>query len=296
MRIPFRTKEEYIRNIISIMTECKVPLSFWDEPAVRQNQRVYSELFDVSCSAWSMSLLLAAHVKEKMALQLKGKLISLKLDIVSRLKRSVLGVSVQFVQDRKLQIRYLAMVEVSSTATAEELRVIIDDCLGEYGLDKRNFYSITTDRGGRLKTTPKVTADEIAWAVVGGDLDEIRHDLENFEENENTDDELPATEDDELGEVDLDRNLHIAASVDGSQSVPCVAQAVQLAIFDFMQLENRKETMAATQAAVKEVRQYIRNTPNDRPDLPTLSMDTKWSSSYDMVSALESLDHSWTLN
>lgn len=77
------------------------------------------------------------HVKEhaydivkNIKLDVYKKLVSLKVDCVTRLNRSIIGVNVQYIKDDKLNIKTLGMTELSEKHTSEYLKkVVMKSCL-----------------------------------------------------------------------------------------------------------------------------------------------------------------------
>lgn len=105
----------------------------------------------------------AFHIRQKLREELKGKLLALKVDGATRHDRSVLGVNVQFFENGKIQIRTLAMVELSVAHTGENLKDAVLDVLHDYGLTIYNMYSLTSDNAPNMikisKLIGKVNCD-----------------------------------------------------------------------------------------------------------------------------------------
>lgn len=301
----FTTKEAYIENLMAILTQCNTTFSFWSHPAARANQKCYAEKFGVNVSASSMAKFLvhyAQSIRNTISDELEGRLISIKFDIATRKHRSIIGISVQFIRDWKIEIRYLAMASVPGSATAELLRDIIDDCLKIYRLDKRNIYSVTTDNGPNVLKTSRVLLEEIDWAIDQDDRATIQRALDEFgEADDDEEDDTTTTEpmsgfdyeDLQLQDISDDepeqlrQNLETAAATFGDKSTRCAAHVIQLAVHDFMKRSGRKEFLTTMKDTVKDVRAYIRNMPEEyrnRPKLPALPNDTRWNSTYNMVS------------
>ncbi|KAH9383985.1 hypothetical protein HPB48_025962 [Haemaphysalis longicornis] len=91
--------------------------------------------------------LLADEMREEIRQQVKGRLISLKVDCVTRMDRSMLGVNLQFVSDGKIVLRTLAIKELKEGHTAGYLQSILLEVLAAYNVELCQVYSITTDNG-----------------------------------------------------------------------------------------------------------------------------------------------------
>lgn len=77
-------------------------------------------------------------------------MISIKMDIVKRLRRSILGINAQFIRDDKIVIRTLNMFETDSKHSGEYICSILMQTLGDYVISKQKIYSITTDNGPNI--------------------------------------------------------------------------------------------------------------------------------------------------
>lgn len=76
-----------------------------------------------------------------------GRMVSVKVDGGSRRRRSLIGINIQFVNNRKLQLRTLGVKEIKDTHTAVNIRVIVMQTLQAYGISPKQVYCITTDNG-----------------------------------------------------------------------------------------------------------------------------------------------------
>ena len=104
--------------------------------------------------------LTAASIKKEIKTELKNKIFSLKIDSVSRLNRSVLGINVQYVVKNKIQIKTLAMREMLYKHSAVNIKQIVMDTLNEYDLHVDQIHSITSDNGNNMiKTTSLLNED-----------------------------------------------------------------------------------------------------------------------------------------
>lgn len=101
----------------------------------------------------------AYKIREKLRKELKGKLLALKVDAATRHNRSILGINVQFVANGKIQIRTLAMIELTESHTAENLLDTILDVLRSYGLTIYNIYSLTTDNAKNVVKISKLIGE-----------------------------------------------------------------------------------------------------------------------------------------
>lgn len=89
----------------------------------------------------------ATLVRSEIKKIIKNRPLSVLLDIGTRLKRSILGVSVQLVNGSNVQTYSIGMIELNDQHTAINLAKIIRELFQEYGIQKRQVISITTDNG-----------------------------------------------------------------------------------------------------------------------------------------------------
>lgn len=90
---------------------------------------------------------MAEKVRNKIRNELKGKIVSLMVDIGTKNRRSILGIGIQYVFDGKLRVRSLGMIELKESHTGTYLADMIMDRLKTYNIEKRQVLTITTDNG-----------------------------------------------------------------------------------------------------------------------------------------------------
>lgn len=90
-------------------------------------------------------------VRTKIQQQLKGRFVCIMVDICgNNNNRSVLGVSAQLIIDSKMVIRSLGMIELHETYTGENLAKLLIEILMEFGIEKWQVLTITTDNGANV--------------------------------------------------------------------------------------------------------------------------------------------------
>ena len=91
----------------------------------------------------------ASTRKKEMITDFHGKLLCLKFDLATRLRRHFIALNVQYCNDQKQICKTLAVREVKSVATGNELSRIILDILNDFDIELSQIYSITTDNGSK---------------------------------------------------------------------------------------------------------------------------------------------------
>ncbi|CAD6218948.1 GSCOCG00011496001-RA-CDS, partial [Cotesia congregata] len=93
----------------------------------------------------------ANNIKKTIQKEVKEcNLVSLKVDIASRLGRSFLGVNIQYIRGGKIIIRTLAVEEITERHSGENLKNLILRTFDLYGIDVKNIYSFTSDNGTNM--------------------------------------------------------------------------------------------------------------------------------------------------
>lgn len=60
----------------------------------------------------------ATRIRQKLTMEMKNRLICLKIDCAKRLSRSILGINVKFIEGEKLKLRTLASQELTDRQRA----------------------------------------------------------------------------------------------------------------------------------------------------------------------------------
>ena len=181
IKCPFITKEEYIDNIVDIMVKNNLPFSFWSQNSVLKHEQAFCLYFTVTCSARATHEVLlryAVVVRKNISKELSGKIFSVKFNLASRFGKKIIGISVQFVNNWKISVRYLAVKEITQKATAKYLKSVIVDTLKVYGLDIQNVYSITTDSGANVLKTSRELLEVIQVLVEKEEAEFLQKELE----------------------------------------------------------------------------------------------------------------------
>ena len=69
------------------------------------------------------------------------RLVFLKADLATCRDRSILGVNLQFISDRKVRLRTLATKEQKKNHTDFYLKTTLDEVIEQYGIKNNQIYS-----------------------------------------------------------------------------------------------------------------------------------------------------------
>lgn len=97
----------------------------------------------------------ADKIRIKIKDEVRGKLISMSTDIVSKNNRSFLGVFIQYFYEGQFKVRCIGIKELKQRHTGKYLSEIIRECMKEYGIQSKQIMSLTTDNAGNMRTLVK---------------------------------------------------------------------------------------------------------------------------------------------
>lgn len=265
----------------------------------------------------------AENVRQTIRGELEHRLFSLMVDITTKRRRSILGVSVQFITNGIHVIRSLGMLELDESHTGEYLAKVIVNLLSEYGVNAHQVIAITTDNGSNVvKMVRDVTAQMTSIEnnhqtqsrrECGEDMGTCDADIEIqnyllevpdytdeqalnilFEENCDSDndiDDYAIVQNDELLE-NIASNLQNINAQNGAvqvKSVRCIVHTLQLGIHEGISGLSRanKNLISLCRRIAKTLR--LKSTEHELKiagiqfTIPHLDVATRWCSTYIMV-------------
>ncbi|EFN63412.1 hypothetical protein EAG_00290, partial [Camponotus floridanus] len=90
------------------------------------------------------------RIREEISEDTKNILISLKVDAVSRLDRSFIGINIQYIKNSKIILRTLALKELKEKHTGEYIKAIIKNVCSSFNISLDQIYTITTDNSTNM--------------------------------------------------------------------------------------------------------------------------------------------------
>lgn len=114
---------------------------------------------------------IASTVREKIRDELKGRVLSLMIDGVTRNHKSLLGISVQYVANGKIKTTPIAVTELVESHTAKYLSSVIQKQLECYGIDLRAILNVTSDNASNMIATTKELEKELNEIVSRDEYD-----------------------------------------------------------------------------------------------------------------------------
>ncbi|XP_021709861.1 uncharacterized protein LOC110679476 [Aedes aegypti] len=216
--------------------------------------------------------------------ELKGKMFSLKLDIVSKMYRSMLGINCQYINNSGVVVkRNLGIIELHNRHTSQNLKEELMKVLRCFSVDVRQIITITIDNASNMVKLVKLLSDESENAY-------------EFCDTETDDVNTLEIEDDDFNALDSDvpekpavlewvRALEDFAPDEFVAAVRCGAHTTQLVVHDVCKEEDHKETLKDIRKKVKKFRSTEYKAffdVSEGASYPSLPNETRWNSDYKM--------------
>lgn len=240
---------------------------------------------------------------EQIKREVKGRFVSIMMDIATRHNRSILGISVQYMLDDVIVIRTLGMDHITSRHTSDVLTDRVLAVLEKYGIELHQIFAITTDNGSNMVKTTELM-NELhpveAERRIESVLELLDESMAAVSVQQKSDDDESSDEDEseDIAKV-YDANMKqmqdtIANIIAGSMirsfvnAVSCAAHTLQLGIGDAFSDDDFKSKNLLINKCKKLVKalralnvlMFIDREKCLRPIKP---VNTRWNSVYTMV-------------
>lgn len=223
----------------------------------------------------------AIHLKEKIKLRIKNKVLHLMVDIASRYNRSILGINISYMIDGKINIDTIGMHPLRFSHTAENIVRIITQNLLEYDIRMEQIFSVTSDNGRNIIKAVSLL------------------DQRYQEQKEKDDDDLLSNEeyiDPDIFDENYYENIlnQVRASFDGANTtytdmifgISCAAHCLHLVVTHAIEKTGQiGHLLGKCRAVAKKLR-----TPSMRTllrsaghNMMILDIETRWNSIFSMV-------------
>ncbi|XP_055525752.1 uncharacterized protein LOC129718738 [Wyeomyia smithii] len=231
----------------------------------------------------SISLTVEAF-REKIIDELKGQIICVKLDTVTRAGQSVVTVFSQLLRAGKFEMRTLAAYDLDFATPAEEMKAKVIETLGDFGVDASQIYAITTDNGINYPIATQLVYNAKRDALLSVD-NGISFDDEDVGFSGETD-QLEAGDYLEGNTKEEDALSVITHAID--EGVICAANAFHCCAHDAIRSLKLKKQLDEIRIVVNYLRTeelrklFVRN----HLSIPKLEPEIRWNSVFSMLSQL----------
>lgn len=269
-RIP--SKDEYWKNVVELTCDQGVRFSLWDSSLALKLVRYSDSLITTNAAsveeqthAYHSAML--RRIKE----EIHGKIVALRLDIVSRRRgrfpTTLLGVSVQFLDSWKAEIRCIGVMTLNKFASTEEIQRQIRQLFESVGLKTSNISTVTIDDGSNVLNRP-TRVKEIGEGIPSNEWED--------EDDEGDVEYLRCLE-------DILRTAIVAVIQRKSttEELRSASQVVQWAVNSYL-MELSKEICDIKEQA-KTIQEHFYK-QNNKSDAPIIANSARWSSLFFMVS------------
>lgn len=233
----------------------------------------------------------AHRIKDEIRREIGESMISIQMDIVKRLRRSILGINAQFIRDDKIVIRTLNMFETNSKHSGEYICSILMQTLSDYGISKQQIYSITTDNGPNIVKSVDLYCEYMQQNdadLLDGDF--LQDVLVEHEHDDEDDKNCSMATDEDI----LQKAAQIFENESITKGLGCAAHTIQLIVT--AALSQTSHLHAAKLWHKFRVVGYMLNKPNilnmiraRKLPHPKRDTDTRWSSAYYLLERLKQL-------
>lgn len=128
----------------------------------------------------------ANTVRNKIRDEVKGRMLSLLVDAVTKNQRSILGVSIQYPLEGELKVRSVGFIELVEPHTGLYFAAVIIKQLEIYGIGLKQAFTVTTDNGSNVLKMVRDLDDELHCRIDKSKFQhlEAQHDIDIDDENE----------------------------------------------------------------------------------------------------------------
>lgn len=222
----------------------------------------------------------AIEIREKIADELKDRILCVMTDITTKNHRGILGLNVQYYFEGKIILRTLGMLEMNERHTSETIVKMVRENLDSYGISLDQVYAFTSDNAPSMLKGAELL--DLAAKIAIQHDNFAGFDFESFmTADDDADEAFPTTVDESLRE--MFRNAAIL--LQPVTGIGCAAHSLQIAIHDGMTASNTKSFISKCREIVKNLRTqiYMLEFKKRGEKRPLLDNATRWNSKYLLV-------------
>lgn len=246
----------------------------------------------------------ARLMREKISKEVRGKLICVKLDAVTRLERSFLGINIQMCQNGKLVLRNLGVKEIFGSHTSAKITSLCKSTLAAFEIKPIQIYAITTDNAANMLKVSRLVQAEIEESMEetsGNSSGVVRAPSSSVSSEEPPDSQVTFTEEEmqELTDVEQSLGSEEDEEIDNEPSnameadielgntvgVRCASHTLQLCVRDAVKDGRTARTISKGRRLAKLMRTPLARglLKKCRIRVPALDCETRFDSEFDML-------------
>lgn len=156
-------KYEFLLCCVGLVTVKNIPFRiFDDERFFKKLIHPYEDIFKTNINSKNIVekiRIVANNIKESISKCINKKMICLKIDVATRMDKSILGINIQYIKESKIVINTIGMIQLRKRHKSQFLKEEIINCLKECGIDISQIYACTSDNGTNVIKTSKLLAE-----------------------------------------------------------------------------------------------------------------------------------------
>lgn len=148
-----QSSSDYVNLCVLHHSLHALSFNYWDSESTQLLHEPYNGHFGVKTTSTTMKryfgeteITLFNEIKS----ELKHRQLSIQFDIGSRMGRSFLGISAQYMKNFEIKIAHLAMVTLHHSHTGAYIKTTIENVLQKFEINMAQVHSITTDNGANV--------------------------------------------------------------------------------------------------------------------------------------------------
>lgn len=276
-------------NILNILVELMTingrPFTMFNDSGFQKLYHLFIQLIERSFNGLNFNINIpkiknqmqdiSIKMRKQIVAETKNLIPSIMVDIATTNNRSILGINMQYVLNKKIIVRTLKMARLTESHTGEYVARIIEETLNEFEIPVRRIYSLNTDNGRNMLRSARLLdglASMEEEEIIHGELTVDQIDEEFFHQL------LKDAEQIFFDKFDI---------ADFVVSLRCGAHTFQLAMNDAISMSPRTAFLIEKgRNVVKKLRtpNIIKKIMEKKLNLPILDNETRWNGKFSMVS------------
>lgn len=258
-------RSEFIMYCVGLVTVKDVPFTiFDDEQFFKKLMLPFEEKFNINVNSKNI----VGNVNEVsnkivqiISTSVHNKMICLKLDVASRMDKSILSINVQYIKDFEICVNTIGVIQLKKNHTEQFLKDEIFNCIKKFNIDVTQVYSITSDNGVYMLKTLN-------------SLQELQEDAQKYINMD-----IDAETSDEFEEI----HCRLAAVLSIEK---CLSLTIQSAAHDV--LKTIPLCIEECRKAIKTLQGIIHDSESNIT-IPIIDNSVNWNSTFEMILSLSKL-------